>query len=146
MLIWLPRHQLNLVLHAQGQGNKLGQGHHKVKVIPGSNCKCLNYYWQLGGEPLTRRHSCSENVQSERGYNPETPCNFSYQSSMMPTRWHAHLRYDWWGLPSGEAALALPCWQAPRNSSLDWTIVGVTLGPDSEVSVWVLGTQCWGYH
>ena len=48
------------------------------------------------------------------------------------------------GLPSGEAALALSCWQAPRNSSLDWTIVGVTLGPDSEVSVWVLGTQCWG--
>ena len=47
-------------------------------------------------------------------------------------------------LPSGEAALALPCWQAPRNSSLDWTIVGVTLGPDSEVSVWVLGTQWLG--
>ena len=47
-------------------------------------------------------------------------------------------------LPSGEAALALPCWQAPSNSSLDWAIVGVTLGPDSEVSVWVLGTQCWG--
>ena len=23
--------------------------------------------------------------RSERGYNPETPCNFSYQSSMMPT-------------------------------------------------------------
>ena len=24
--------------------------------------------------------------RSERGYNPETPCNFSYQSSMMPAR------------------------------------------------------------
>ena len=80
----------------------------------------------------------------ERGYNPETPYNFSYQSSMISTGWHAHLSYDWWGLPPGEAALALSYWQAPGNSSLDWTIVGVTLGPDSEVSVWVLGAQCWG--
>ena len=37
------------------------------------------------------------------------------------------------------AALASPCWNAPSNSSLDWTIVGVTLGPDSEVSVMGLG-------
>ena len=83
-------------------------------------------------------------LYSERDYDPETPCNFSHHSRVISAGWHAHLRYDWWGLPSGEAALALPCWKAPRNSSLDWTIVGVTLGPDSEVSVWVLGTQCWG--
>ena len=71
------------------------------------------------------------------------PIIFHINPSMMPTGWHAHLSYDWQGLPSGEAALALSCWQAPGNSSLDWTIVGVTLGPDSEVSVWVLGTWCW---
>ena len=80
----------------------------------------------------------------ERGYNPETPCNFSHHSRVISTGWHTHLSYDWWRLPSGEAALASPCWKAPSNSSLDWTIVGVTLGPDSEVSVWVLGAQCWG--
>ena len=80
----------------------------------------------------------------ERGYNPETPCNFPHHSSVMLIEWHAHLSYDWWRLPSGEAALASPCWQAPSNSSLDWASVGITLGPDSEVSVWVLITQCWG--
>ena len=79
----------------------------------------------------------------ERDYNPETPCNFSHHSRVISTGWHAHLSYDWWRLPSGEAALALSCWQAPGNSSLDWTIVGVTLDPDSEVSVWVLDAQCW---
>ena len=83
-------------------------------------------------------------ITAERGYNPETPCNFPHHSSVMSIKWHAHLSYDWWRLPSGEAALASPCWKAPSNSSLDWTIVGVTLGPDSEVSVWVLGAQCSG--
>ena len=72
--------------------------------------------------------------RSERGYNPETPYNFSYlyQSSIISAGWHAHLNYDWWRLPSGEAPLALYCWQALGNSakSLDWTIVEVTLGPD----------------
>ena len=82
--------------------------------------------------------------RSERGYNPETPSNFLYHSRVVLIRWHAHLSWDWWRLPSGEAALASPLWQAPSNSSLDWAIVGVTLGPDSEVSVWVLVTQCWG--
>ena len=37
-----------------------------------------------------------------------------------------------------------PAEQAPSNSSLDWAIVGVTLGPDSEISVWVLGTHVGG--
>ena len=41
------------------------------------------------------------------------------------------------GLPSGEAALALSCWQAPSNSSLDWTIVGGNIGSR-------LGGQCMG--
>ena len=66
---------------------------------------------------------------------------------MISAGWHAHLTYDWWRLPFGEAPLALYCWQAPDNSmtSLDWTIVEVTLGPDSwEASVQVLGAQCWG--
>ena len=27
---------------------------------------------------------------------------------------------------------------------LDWASVGVTLGPDLELSVWVLVAQCWG--
>ena len=63
---------------------------------------------------------------------------------MISAGWHAHLNYDWWGLPSGEAALALYCWQALGNTrqSLDWTIVEVTLGPDSERPVygsWALG-------
>ena len=30
----------------------------KVKVIPRSNCKCLTFYWQVGGGPSTERHSC----------------------------------------------------------------------------------------
>ena len=54
---------------------------------------------------------------------------------MISAGWHTHLSYDWWGLPSGGAALALYCWQALGDSqlriSLDWTIVEVTLGPDS---------------
>ena len=29
----------------------------KVKVIPRSNCKCLTFYQQVGGGPLTERHS-----------------------------------------------------------------------------------------
>ena len=52
MLILLPGHQLNLVWLVWGQG------HTKVKVIPRSNCKCLAFYWQAGGGPLTERHSC----------------------------------------------------------------------------------------
>ena len=80
----------------------------------------------------------------ERGYNPETPSNFPYHSKVVLIRWHAHLGWDWWRLPSGEAALASPLWQTPSNSSLDWAIVGVALGPDLEVSVWVLVSQCWG--
>ena len=82
--------------------------------------------------------------RSERGYNPETPSNFPYHSKLVLTRWHTHSSYDWWRLPSGEAALASPLWQAPSNSSLNWAGVGVTLGPDSELSVWVLVAQCWG--
>ena len=68
------------------------------------------------------------------------PIIFHINQSMMLTGWHTHLSYDWWGLPSGEAALALYCWQALGDSqrrSLDWTIVEVTLGPDS-------GGQCMG--
>ena len=84
-------------------------------------------------------HCCSE-----RGYNPETPSNFPYHSKLVLITWHAHSSYDWWRLPSGEAALASPLWQAPSNSSLDWASVGIALGPDSEVSVWVLVTRCWG--
>ena len=35
--------------------------------------------------------------------------------------------------------------KSKSEKSLDWTIVEVTLGPDSsEASVWVLGTRCWG--
>ena len=83
-------------------------------------------------------------LDGERGYNPETPSNFPYHSRLPLIEWHAHLSYDWWRLPSGEATLASPLWQAPSNSSLDWASVGVTLGPDSELSVWVLVTQCWG--
>ena len=41
MLIWLPRHQSNLVLHAKCQGHKLGQGLLKVKVFAWSN-------WEVG--------------------------------------------------------------------------------------------------
>ena len=89
--------------------------------------------------------------RSERGCNLlKPPIIFSYQSSMMSTGWHAHLSYDWRGLPSGGAALALYCWQAPGvtvrvKRILDWTIVEVTLGPGLwEASVQVLGTQCWG--
>ena len=26
--------------------------------MPRSNCKCLTFYWQVGGGPLTERHSC----------------------------------------------------------------------------------------
>ena len=61
-----------------------------------------------------------------------------YQSSMISAGWHAHLNYDWQRLPSGEAPLALYCWQAPGNKeeSLDWTIVEVTLGPDSQRPVY----------
>ena len=57
---------------------------------------------------------------------------------MISAGWHAHLNCDWWRLPSGEAALALCCWQAPgnRGESLDWTIVEVTLGPDSQRPVY----------
>ena len=82
--------------------------------------------------------------RSERGYNPETPNNFPYHSKLALITWHAHSSYDWWRLPSGEAALVSPLWQAPSNSGLDWASVGVTLGPDLEFSVWVLVTQCWG--
>ena len=34
MLIWLPGHQLNLVLHEKGHGHKLSQGHFMVKIFP----------------------------------------------------------------------------------------------------------------
>ena len=60
MLILLPGHQFNLVLHVQGHGCKLVQGHLKVKVIPRSNCKHLSFYQQAGGGPLAERHSCSD--------------------------------------------------------------------------------------
>ena len=29
-----------------------------VKVIARSNCKCLTFYWKVGGGPSTERHSC----------------------------------------------------------------------------------------
>ena len=58
MLILVPGHQFNWVWLVWGQGNKLSQGHTKVKVIPRSNCKCLNFYQQVGGGLLTERHSC----------------------------------------------------------------------------------------
>ena len=48
---------------------------------------------------------------------------------------HTHPTYDWWRLPSGEASLSLynagRLW-VPVVESLDWTIVEVTLGPDSQ--------------
>ena len=75
--------------------------------------------------------------RSERGYNPETPSNFPHHSSVMSIEWHAHLSYDWWRLPSGEAALASPCWQAPSNSSQDWASVGINTRSR-------LGAQCVG--
>ena len=87
----------------------------------------------LGGAPVAPLKV------SERGYDPETPSNFPHHSSVMLNGWHTHLSCDWWRLPSGEAALASPLWQAPSNSSLDWASVGVTLGPDSELGVWGLG-------
>ena len=45
---------------------------------------------------------------SKRGYNPETLSNFPYHSKLVLTRSHAHLGWDWWRLPSGEAALGSP--------------------------------------
>ena len=58
MLILVPGHQFYWVWLVWGQGHKLSQGHTKVKVIPRSNCKCLDFYQQVGGGPLTERHSC----------------------------------------------------------------------------------------
>ena len=52
MPILLPGHQFNLFWLVWGQGDKLGQGHLKVKVIPRSDCKCLTFYQQA-----TERHS-----------------------------------------------------------------------------------------
>ena len=51
MLIWLPSHQFNLVLHVEGKGDKLGQGqdHSKVKLY-------FTYYRPADG-PSTERHS-----------------------------------------------------------------------------------------
>ena len=40
------------------------------------------------------------------------------------------------GLPSGEAALALPCWQAPSNSSLDWDHCWGNIGSRPQRSVY----------
>ena len=60
MLIWLPGHQLNWVLHAKDHGQKLGQGHPKVKVFPRSNCMHFTFYWQSGDGPSTERHSCQK--------------------------------------------------------------------------------------
>ena len=48
---------------------------------------------------------------------------------------HTHPTYDWWRLPSGEASLSLynaGRLRVPIVESLDWTIVEVTLGPDSQ--------------
>ena len=67
----------------------------------------------------------------------EPPHNFSepYQSDIAIAEWHTHPTYDWWRLPSGEASLSLynagRLW-VPIVESLDWTIVEVTLGPDSQ--------------
>ena len=74
-------------------------------------------------------------VHFERGYNPRTPSKFWNNPKDSDIGWHTHLGWDWWSLPSGEAALASPLWQTLSNSSLDWASVGVTLGLDSEVSV-----------
>ena len=77
MLIWLPGHQLNLVLHVKGQGHKLGQGHLKVKVIPRSNCNCLTFYQQAGGGPLTERHSSLSQFHHNRLGNLQKNYNLS---------------------------------------------------------------------
>ena len=60
MLIWLNGNQFNLVLHVEGQGNKLGQGHLKVKVILRSNYKCLTFYQQAKGASSIEKHSISD--------------------------------------------------------------------------------------
>ena len=67
----------------------------------------------------------------------EPPYNFSepYQSDIAIAEWHTHPTYDWWRLPSGEASLSLynaGRFRVPIVESLDWTIVEVTLGPDSQ--------------
>ena len=67
----------------------------------------------------------------------EPPYNFSelYQSGIALAARHTHPTYDWWRLPSGEASLSLynaGRLRVPVVESLDWTIVEVTLGPDSQ--------------
>ena len=67
----------------------------------------------------------------------EPPYNFSelYQSGIALAARHTHPTYDWWRLPSGEASLSLynaGRLRVPIVESLDWTIVEVTLGPDSQ--------------
>ena len=76
---------------------------------------------------------------------PETPCNFSY-----------HIKYDvnrddtpTWIVIGRDCHLVRLLWlylAGRLRVTVVWIgpIVGVTLGPDSEVSVWVLGTQCLG--
>ena len=88
--------------------------------------------------------------RSERGYNPETPYNFSYQSSMMSTGWTRPPKLwlagtaIWWGYTS----FILLAGSGQQQKSLDWTILEVTLGPNSERPVygsWVLSVGItWG--
>ena len=47
VLLWSPRSR-----------SSEGQGHCKFKVIPDSNCKCLEFYHEAGGGPSTEGHSC----------------------------------------------------------------------------------------
>ena len=73
------------------------------------------------------------------------PVIFRITQRWLLIRWHCPPKLGlvesaiWWSL----LWLHL-LWQTPSNSSLDWASVGVTLGPDSEVSVWALVGQCWG--
>ena len=39
-----------------------GQGHFEVKIIPESNCKCLDFSLKAGGGPSIRMRSCFKSV------------------------------------------------------------------------------------
>ena len=79
---WFRNFIFGMVVHidlgpAQGQGHILenanlatsisakfvlhvyGQGHLKLKVIPGSNCKCLTFYRQPGDGPSSYTRVCT---------------------------------------------------------------------------------------
>ena len=67
MFIWLNEHQFNLVYM------------NLVSVILRSNCKCLTFYWQVGGGHSTERHSSS-------------PCYLLQCGSPVRHQIHIHIR------------------------------------------------------